>query len=227
MLRSPPVSFRPGASTVIAAGAVALIAFAAAAPPAHARGAGRRAAKARSVAHASKKAAPRPDGKVVLLPIRDDDDHSFTTQVERLLRARGVEVATDVRGVDTPEQFRELATHLGIAAFVEGNLKEREGAAISKVTIQVRSGYTGRKLTAVTFRETKLHLRAEVEDKLWPKIAPAITRACVDANKPRKRDRAPMMIEAGIPLNAPDPPKAKPAPPASAAYDPWSPTAAR
>jgi NADPH:quinone reductase-like Zn-dependent oxidoreductase len=219
--------------------ATTLIAIAAA-PLAHARGAGRRPAKA--VAHASKKASARPsarpDGKVVLLPIRDDDDKSFTTQVERLLRARGVEVVTDVRGVDTPEQFRELATHLGIAAFVDGNLKEKEGAAISKVTIQVRSGWTGRKLTAVTFRETKPHLRAEVEDKLWPKIAPAISRACLDANKPRKRDRAPMMIEAGIPLNAPDPPplaKAKPvpeppaaktkaAPTASAAFDPWGAT---
>ena len=81
--------------------------------------------------------------------------------------------------------------------------------------MQVRSGYTGRKLTAVTFRETKLHLRAEMEDKLWPKIGPAIARACVDANKPRKRDRAPMVIEAGVPLNVPDPPpppKTKPAP---------------
>ena len=194
--------------------AAALIAIAAAAPLAQARGAGRARGEGESrAAHAGKKAtasrakvASNPEGKVVLLPLRDDDDRSFTSQVERLMRARGVDVATDVRGVDTPEQFRELATHLGIAAFVEGTLKEREGDAISKVTVQVRSGYTGRKLTAVTFRETKLHLRAEMEDKLWPKIGPAIARACVDANKPRKRDRAPMMIEAGVPLNVPDPP---------------------
>ncbi len=204
------------------------------APPAHAGRHSARGAKSKSSAHAAKK-APRskvvsnPEGKVVLLPIRDDDDHGYTSQVERLLRAHGVDVATDVRGVDTPEQFRELATHLGIAAFVDGTLKEKEGDAISKVTVQVRSGYTGRRLTLVTFRETKLHLRAEMEDKLWPKVAPAIARACADAAKPRKRDRDPMMIQAGIPLNVPDPPppppKPKRAPATTAAADPWAPTA--
>jgi hypothetical protein len=238
MLRLPPACFRPGASKLALSAAAALIAVAAVAPAAQARGAGRRPARAmKTAAHAGKKAAPAgkvaatPEGKVVLLPLRDDDDRSFTSQVERLLRARGVEVVTDVRGVDTPEQFRELATHLNIAAFVEGNFKERDGAPVAKVTVQVRSGWTGRKVTTATFRETKLHLRAEMEDKLWKKIGPAIARACVDANKPRKKDRAPMMIQAGIPLNVPDPPpapppalpaKAKPAPTASAAYDPWS-----
>ena len=64
----------------------------------------------------------------------------------------------------------------------------------------MRSGYSGRKVAAVTFRESPLHLRAEVEDKLWTKIGPAIARACTDASKPRKRDRDPMMIEAGTPL---------------------------
>jgi len=155
---------------------------------------------ARSQAAHRPKVTPDQEGKVVLLPIRDDDDHGFTSQIERLLRARGLDVVTDVRGVDTAEQFRELATHLGITAFVEGNLKEREGDAISRITIQVRNGYTGRKLTVVTFRETKLHLRAEVEEKLWPKVGPAIARACADAAKPRRRDRDPLLIEAGTPL---------------------------
>jgi NADPH:quinone reductase-like Zn-dependent oxidoreductase len=178
-------------------------AFTAVAPFAAARHASR-GSRPKTAAHSQaahrSKVTPDQEGKVVLLPFRDDDDHGFTSQVERLLRARGLDVVTDVRGVDTAEQFRELATHLGIAAFVEGNLKEREGDAISRVTIQVRNGYTGRKLTVVTFRETKLHLRAEVEDKLWPKVGPAIARACADAAKPRRRDRDPMLIEAGTPL---------------------------
>src|SRR5206468_1141283 len=56
------------------------------------------------------------------------------------------------------------------------------------------------KVAVTTFRETKLHLRAEVEDNLWTKVGPAIARACADASKPRKRDRNPLMIEAGTPL---------------------------
>jgi NADPH:quinone reductase-like Zn-dependent oxidoreductase len=220
------VSVRPGVLAAALAAAVA----AAIPQPAHARGAGRRpahTARAKAVSHAPRsKVVANQEGKVVLLPLRDDDDHSFTSQIERLLRAHGVDVATDVRGVDTAEQFRELATHLGIAAFVEGTLKEKEGNAISKVTVQVRSGYTGRRLTLVTFRETKLHLRAEMEDKLWAKVGPAIAHACVDSAKPRKRDRDPMMIQAGIPLNVPDPPPPSTKPRrAPATDDPWSPTA--
>ena len=70
----------------------------------------------------------------------------------------------------------------------------------SRLTIQVRNGYTGRKVAAVTFRESNLHMRTEVEDKLWTKIGPSLARACADASKPRKRDRDPLMIEAGTPL---------------------------
>ena len=155
MLRHTPASLHPGASTA-AAVAAALIAMPPprrrrrrAAPAPHVEGEIRGARGKKATASRSR-VASNLEGKVVLLPLRDDDDRSFTTQVERLMRARGVDVVTDVRGVDTPEQFRELATHLGIAAFVEGTLKEREGDAISKVTVQVRSGYTGRKLTAIT-----------------------------------------------------------------------------
>jgi len=184
-------------TALLLAAAFTIVAPAARASSRHAAR-GKTAGRAKAAHHP--KVTPAQEGKVVLLPIRDDDDHGFTSQIDRLLRGHGLDIATDVRGVDTSEQFRELATHLGIAAFVAGNLKEREGDAISRITIEVRSGYTGKKLTTVTFRETKLHLRAELEDKLWAKVGPAIARACADASKPRKRDRDPMMIEAGTPL---------------------------
>jgi TolB-like protein len=155
-----------------------------------ARGAGNPAARARP-AHNSA-------GKIAVFPFQDDDDHSVSAQVERLLRARGFEVVTGVRPVDTAEQFRELASTLSLAALVGGSYDE--GAEKSRVTVQVLSGYTGRRLVAVTFKETRLHLRAQVEGKLWSRIGPAMARARADAAKPRKRGRAPLVIEAGTSL---------------------------
>jgi hypothetical protein len=146
------------------------------------------------------KVVPNQEGKIVVFPFKDDDDNSLAAQVERLLKARGLEVVTGVRPVDTAEQYREMAGTMGLAAYVEGALKEGERKA--KVTIQLRSGYTGKRVAAMTVNETKLHLRAEIEDKLWAKLGPAMARACVDATKPRKRGRGPLMIEAGTPLAA-------------------------
>jgi len=179
---------------MLATAALATTGFA---TPAHAR----RAAKAKT-AHARKaprsKIAPNQDGKVAVFAIRYDDENAFSAQIHRLLRARGLEVATDVHRVDTAEQFRELSTALGFAAYVDGEYNE--GPARSRLTIVVRNGYTGKKVAVTTFKETALHLRAEVEDNLWTKIGPAIARACADASKPRKRDRSPLVIEAGTPL---------------------------
>jgi hypothetical protein len=193
--------------------ALLLAGVAALTPPAtaHARGkkagAARAAGKKVAAARAPKapkapKIVPNQEGKVVLLPFTDDDDRSIAALVERLLQARGLEVVTNVRGVDTAEQFRELAGPLGITAFVDGTVREREGDKNVRVTVQVRSGYTGRRVALATFKETKLHLRPEMEDKLWTRVGPAMARACVDASKPRKRGRGPQVIEAGTPLVA-------------------------
>ncbi|HET6149723.1 MAG TPA: hypothetical protein VFH68_19450 [Polyangia bacterium] len=190
----PPRSRRP---LVIALAVV----LAAAAWPAttHAR----RAKVASGRAAGNPAAIPRPAptplaGKIVVFPFQDDDDHSISAQVERLLRARGFEIVPGVRPVDTPEQYRELATTLGLAALVGGSY--REGETNARLTIQVRSGYTGRQMVAVTFKNSRLHLRSQVEGRLWTRIAPAMTRACADASRPRKRGRRPLFIEAGTPL---------------------------
>jgi hypothetical protein len=185
---------------------VAVAAFAAAAvtspAAAHARG-----NKKGGAARGAKKAAPAPrqpkvvpnqEGKVVVLPFKDDDDHSIGALVERLLQARGLEVVANVRGVDTAEQFREVAGTLNLAAFVEGSVKD--GGKASRVSIALRSGYTGRRVAVANFKEPKLYLRTQIEEKLWTRLGPAMARACVDATKPRKRGRSPLMIEAGTPL---------------------------
>lgn len=137
-------------------------------------------------------------GKVAVFPVLYDEGNGFSGQLQRLLRARGLEVSTDVRRVDTPEQFRELATALGFAAYVEAEFTE--GLTKSRLTVTVRSGYTGKKVAVATFKDTSLNIRDQVEEKLWVKIGPAIERACADASKPRERDRDPEVIEAGTPL---------------------------
>jgi hypothetical protein len=137
-------------------------------------------------------------GKVAVFPVLYDEDNGFSGQLQRLLRAHGLGVSSEVRRVDTPEQFKELSTALGFAAFVEGEFTEGENK--SRLTVVVRSGYSGKKVAVATFKETNLRIRNEVEDKLWTKIGPAIERACADASKPRERDRAPLVVEAGEPL---------------------------
>jgi len=198
MLRSPRAGVFSRVS--LAVGLLAVVATAAFAAPAHARHAAKGKAKA---AHARKaprgpKITPNQEGKIALFPVRYEDDNGFSPLLERVLRAHGLDVKTDVRRVDTAEQFRELSTALGFAAYVDSEFND--GPVRSKLTIVVRSGYTGKKVAVTTFRETKLHMRTEVEDNLWTKIGPAIARACTDAAKPRKRDRDPLVIEAGTPL---------------------------
>ena len=196
MAQSPS---RTGRSLVIAP----LLAVAVAASPSAAQARGPHArAKAQAVHKRAPKIVPNQEGKIVVFPFRDDEDNSFSAQVERLLKGHGLDIVTGVRRVDTAENYREIANTMGIVAFVDGNIKERGG--IAKVTVEVRSGYSGRKLTATTFRETKLHLRAEIEDKLWTKVGAAIAKACADVDKPRLRNRGPLMIEAGSPLAAKD-----------------------
>ena len=154
--------------------------------------------------HAGKKApahakiVPNQEGKVAVFPVRYDEDSGFSAQIVRILQAHGLEVSTDTRRVDTSEQFRELSTALGFAAYVDAEYNDN--GPRSRLSIVVRNGYSGRKAAVVTFRESNLHLRTEVEENLWTKIGPAIAKSCADASKPRKRDRDPLMIEAGTPL---------------------------
>jgi len=168
---------------------------------AHARGHHAKA-KISSAHKRAPKVIPNQEGKIVVFPFRDDEDNSFSAQAERLLKGHGLDIVTGVRRVDTAENYREIANTMGIVAFVDGSIKQR--GDIARVTIEVRSGYSGRKVAAATFKETKLHVRADIEDKLWTKVGPAMARACADIDKPRLKNRGPLMIEAGSPLAAKD-----------------------
>ena len=73
------------------------------------------------------------------------------------------------------------------------------GEATNKINNEAES--TSAESTA---SEDTEQLRAEIEDKLWTKVGAAIAKACADADKPRLRNRGPLMIEAGSPLAAKD-----------------------
>ena len=141
---------------------------------------------------------PNQQGKIVVFHFRNDDDDGLSMQVGQLLQARGLEVVPDVRPVDTAEQFRDVATHLDLVGYVEGDLRPtRDGKA--KLILRVRNGYTGRPVTQAVFTESVDNLPRALSGKMWSKLAPAIAHACSDASRPRHRTRT-MQINAGTPL---------------------------
>lgn len=136
-------------------------------------------------------------GKVVVFPFWNDDDNEVSSHVAQLLTARGLEVVTGLRRVDSAEQYRDMATHLGLAAYVDGNVYGGDERA--QAVVRVRSGFTGRRLAEARFTERRSQLRHQLTERLWPKIARPMARACADATRPRKRGRT-MHINAGTPI---------------------------
>jgi len=173
---------------------------------ARSKGRGRRSKKSAASADSSSTfllgktahVVPNQQGKIVVFRFRNDDDGGLSMQVGQLLQARGLELVPDVQPVDTAEQFRDVATHLDLVGYVEGDLKPtRDGKA--KLTLRVRNGYTGRHVSQAVFTESVDDLPRTLSGKMWSKLAPAIAQACADASKPRHRTRS-MQINAGTPL---------------------------
>ncbi|HEY8926310.1 MAG TPA: hypothetical protein VIU64_18140 [Polyangia bacterium] len=155
----------------------------------------------------SSRVAPNQGGRVVIFPFPGDDG-TLSTQVSQLLAARGLEVLTDVKPVDTAGQYRDLATTLHLAAYVEGNLSGTEDKA--RAVVRVRSGYSGRKVREVTFKDSLENLPREISDGLWPKLGPSLAHACAEASRPRRKVRGALVINAGTPIETvPAPPKPK------------------
>jgi len=153
----------------------------------------------------SSRVTPNQGGRIVIFPFPGDDG-TLSTQVSQLLAARGLEVLTDVKPVDTAGQYRDLATTLHLAAYVEGNLSGTEEKA--RAVVRVRSGYSGRKVREVTFKDSLENLPREISDGLWPKLGPSLAHACVEAARPRRKVRGALVINAGTPIETiPTPPK--------------------
>jgi hypothetical protein len=150
---------------------------------------------------------PPPKGKVAVLGFEGDGANPLRARVVRLLRAKGLKVITTLRPVDTPEQYREMADTLVLVAFLDGEASEDGDQA--SVTVHVRSGVSGLRVASATLAGERRKLAATIDKELWAQLAPPLSRVCTDATKPHKREREPMRIEAGTPLdNTPaDPPE--------------------
>jgi hypothetical protein len=147
------------------------------------------------------------DGKIAVFTFKGDDTPSLRAPVLKVLREHGFTVVTDLRPVDLAEQFRDLAAALDVIAFVEGNVTDQRDKK-SRVAVAVRSGYSGRRVASSVLIFPPDDGPDEVTEKLWHRLGPALRRARADADKPRRKTRAPMQINAGTPIDsrpAPEP----------------------
>jgi hypothetical protein len=138
-------------------------------------------------------------GKIAVFPFEGEDTYAVRKHVIKALADRGLKVDATLRSPDTAEQFRDMGAALDLAVYIHGRVKET-GADHAMATVTVRSGVTGRKLTTATFRGFQRGLPYDVEEQLWERVGPAVTRACVEATRTVRRHNAPMRIEAGTPL---------------------------
>ncbi|HEY6475198.1 MAG TPA: hypothetical protein VI456_01375 [Polyangia bacterium] len=180
------------------------------------------AAASKHAAHAKPKAksaakncpAPKEDppiivagSRVAVLSFTGDDAEPIRRQVMRLLKSKGMKIMTNLRPVDSAEQYREMAVTLNLAAYVDGEvtIEGNDGSA----TVFVRSGASGMRTASATFAADRHQLAAGLGGgvggrELWDRIGPALGQACTDASKPRKGSREPMRINAGTPLTDAD-----------------------
>jgi hypothetical protein len=139
-----------------------------------------------------------PGAKVAVMAFSGDDAEAVRRQVLRVLRSKGMKVNAGLRPVDSAEQYREMATALGLVAYVHGEVSgdgDEESA-----TIHVRGGHSGLRIASSTFSGARRELPGNVGRELWTQMGGAFARACNDASKPRKSERGPMRINAGTPI---------------------------
>jgi hypothetical protein len=119
-----------------------------------------------------------------------------------LLKSKGMKVMTNLRPVDSAEQYREMSVALNLVAYVDGEVtvEGNDGSA----TVFVRNGATGMRTASATVAADRHQLANSIVKEIWDKVGPALSQACADATKPRKGGREPMRINAGTPLTAAD-----------------------
>jgi len=205
--RFAPRNFRPrnfGLAWILAAVLAGSVSVAEAAPrksasKAKAPSRGRAKASAGGASQVRDASAAVARSRIALLEFRGDNTDQIRAQVIKVLKTKVGEVSTNLRPADTTEQYRDMGAALNLALYVHGQIKDT-GKDTAVLTIDLRSGVSGRKLTSVKFTGNRRKLYADAEDELWAKIEKPFSRACLEATTAVRRHNAPMRIEAGSPI---------------------------
>ena len=140
-------------------------------------------------------------GKVAVFVFKGDDFFEpVRAAVVRTLRRQRLNVTAELRPADKPAHYRDMSYASNLAVFIDGEVSG-EGAR-KTVLIRLRSGVTGQYFASAKFSGATPELVGNIDSALWPRVGPAIHRACTSAAKPRKREFEPMYIEAGTPLDS-------------------------
>ena len=145
------------------------------------------------------RAGAHTKGKVAVFVFKGDDIYEpVRAAVVRALRAKGLNVTAMLKPVDSAVQYREMSYALNLGVFVEGELIG-EGARQS-AHIHLRSGLTGQRIASASFSGPTPKIVGDLGRGLWPRVGGTIMRACSSASRPRRREREPLHIEAGTPM---------------------------
>jgi len=168
-------------------------------PKAKARTTAKRHAKSNSRTEAKAKAeAAIAAGKVAVFEFKGDETEPFRTRVVKALRSKGMEVMTNLKAPDMPEQFRDMSVALHLAVYVHGQIKDHSTSR-STATVMIRSGVSGRKVAEFSLTSDRVSLEYELGEVFWDRVENAIARTCLEAEKPGRRFK-PMRINAGTPI---------------------------
>jgi len=148
---------------------------------------------------APEKPGVRSKGKVAVFVFKGDDVYQpVRAAVVRALRGKGLNVTATLRPVDSAAQYREMSYTLNLSAYVEGELTGEGARQIAHV--RVRSGVTGQVISSAKFSGLTHKIVGDVARGLWSQVGGSMMRACSSASRPRRREREPLHIEAGTPL---------------------------
>jgi hypothetical protein len=146
------------------------------------------------------KPGARSRGKLAVFEFRGDDVYQPVREaVVRLLRRRGYNVTVTLRPADSAAEYRDMSHAANLAVYFDGEMKG-EGAKQDAV-IRLYSGVSGGRMASVRFAGPTDKIVTDIEHTFWPRVGPAVTRACTAVAKPRRQEHEPLRIDASDPVD--------------------------